>query len=101
MCLAIAPGEANPPLIVDPNAVLSGPVRLQRFEMVARRRPKIFEPPDRMKVEQLAARHTLDGPEARRGLVAKERLGVPASERSNHSPVYDGNGIPSSVMGGR
>lgn len=86
MRLAIAPGEADPPLIVDPNAVLSHPEGLERFETVARRDPKIFEPPGRVKVKQLAARHTLDGPEARLGLIAKERLGIPASEQSDQQP---------------
>ena len=95
MRLAIAPSEANQPSIVDPDAVLSPPVRLERFETVARRNPKIFEPPRRLKVEQLAARRTLDGREARHSPIAKKRLGVPASERSDHSPVYDATGIPS------
>jgi hypothetical protein len=53
-----------------------------------------------MKVEQFAARHTLDGPEARHSLISEKRLGVPASERSDHNSVYDENGIPSKVMGG-
>jgi hypothetical protein len=81
--------------------VLSHPVPLERFETIARRDPKIFEPPGRMKVEQLAARHTLDGSEARRGLITEKRLGVPASERSDHNPVYDAVGIPSNAMAGR
>ena len=65
--------------------MLSHPVPLERFETIARRDPKIFEPPGRMKVEQLAARHTLDGPEARCGLITEKRLGVPPPQTHSQS----------------
>ena len=45
---AVAPSEADPPLIVNPNTVLSHPARLENFETVARGDPEIFEPPGRM-----------------------------------------------------
>jgi hypothetical protein len=49
MRLVITPDEANPPSIVDPNAVLSSPISLECFEMVARRNTKILQAPARVK----------------------------------------------------
>src|SRR5260370_42263876 len=57
MRLAIPPDEADPPLIVDPNTVLSSAISLERFEMVPRWNTKIIELPGGMKVEQFAPRH--------------------------------------------
>jgi hypothetical protein len=60
MSLAVTPDEANPPSIVDPYTVLSSPISLECFEMVARRHTEILQPPARMQVEQLAPRHAFD-----------------------------------------
>ena len=84
--LPFPPREAESPLIVDPDAVLPRAIRLERFQAVARRNSKVFESPGRMKVEKLAARDPLDGPEAPSSLIAKESLGVPAAERSDQCP---------------
>jgi hypothetical protein len=49
------------PLIVDPNVLCwPGTVRLERFEMAARKNSKILETPGRMEVEKLAARYAFD-----------------------------------------
>jgi hypothetical protein len=69
--LAVLPGEADPPLIVDPNAVLAAPVSLQHLKTVARRDPEILEARGGMEVEQLAARHAPDRPEPGYVLVEK------------------------------
>ena len=37
------PNEANPPLVVDPDAVLSFSISLQCFQFIARRSPQVFE----------------------------------------------------------
>jgi hypothetical protein len=47
-------------LIIDPNAVLSSPISLECFEMVARRNTKIHQSPGSVQVKQPATRHALD-----------------------------------------
>jgi hypothetical protein len=42
-CRAFAPFEANPPLIVDADTLLSAPVTVQSFEAIARRQAQIVE----------------------------------------------------------
>jgi len=96
MRLAVPPDEADPPPIVDPNAVLSSSISLERFEMVARWNAKILHPPGSMKVEELAACDAFHRPEPKYRSILKERLGVAASKRTDQSPVYDVLGIPSS-----
>jgi hypothetical protein len=39
--IAIDPAEANPPLIINPNAVLPSPIACQLFEPVGRRHSKV------------------------------------------------------------
>lgn len=99
MRLAIPPDEANPPLIIDPNAVLPRPISLERFEMVARRNTEFLQSLRGMEVEQFAPRHTFDRLEPENGLVVEQRLGVLASKRSDQDSVYDVPSIPSTVMG--
>lgn len=45
LCVVVSPGETNPPLIVDSNAVSAGPVALQQFQLVAWGDPKIIQLP--------------------------------------------------------
>ena len=40
----LRPDEADPVLVVDPNAVLPLPLTLQRFEVIPRRHGKLFQP---------------------------------------------------------
>ena len=101
MRIAAAPHEADPPALVDANAVLAGPVALEGFQVVARRATQIFQAARRRKVEQLPPGHPFDGPEARHGLVGEQRLRIPAAERANQSSVYSVACIPSSSMDGR
>jgi hypothetical protein len=39
----IPPKEANPELVVDPDAVLTRSVPLQGFQAIARRTPQVFQ----------------------------------------------------------
>jgi hypothetical protein len=59
-CGDIAPLEANPPLIVDTDAVLSMPVTVQRFQTIARRNTQIVELFGGVNNEKLAPRSTLN-----------------------------------------
>lgn len=60
MGLAVAPEEADSPLVVDADAVLAGAVALQGFEGVAGRNAKIVKALGGMEKEQLATGRDLD-----------------------------------------
>ena len=98
MRLAVTPGEANPPLIIDPNAVLSSPISLECFEMVARRNTQILQLRGGIQVEQLAPRHSFDCLKPEHRPILEQRLSVAASKRSDQGPLYDAPGIPSTRM---
>jgi hypothetical protein len=55
--IAIAPDEAEPPLVVDPDAVLSDPIAREGFQVVAWWLPEILEPDRRGQRPELATRH--------------------------------------------
>jgi len=42
------PHEADAPLVVDADRMLTKPISLQRFEPVARRRTQVVQGPDRI-----------------------------------------------------
>ena len=54
------PAEADPPLIVDADAVLSGATAFQRFQPVARRHPQVLQLRCRVQLQQLPAGGSLD-----------------------------------------
>jgi hypothetical protein len=58
--IAAFPGKANAPLLVDPYAVLSLPVKMQCLQMVGRRDPQGFKNARRVKDLELDRRHPLD-----------------------------------------
>ncbi|MBV6496471.1 MAG: hypothetical protein JFAIHJKO_01596 [Pyrinomonadaceae bacterium] len=43
-CTGRRPSEADPPLVIDPDAPLTESVTLKGFEAIARRYPQIFQP---------------------------------------------------------
>jgi hypothetical protein len=55
--IAISPDEAQPPLIVDPDAVLPCPVADQCLQAVRRRLAEIFEPSRRRQYAKFASGH--------------------------------------------
>lgn len=46
--MAISPEKANPPLVIDANAIRSLAISLQHFKSIRRRQPKIFQPRGRI-----------------------------------------------------
>ena len=50
----IGPAEANAPLIIDADAVLSAAVPFQRFKMITRRNPEVFKPAGDLQLPQLS-----------------------------------------------
>jgi hypothetical protein len=53
--IAITPDEAQSPLVIDADAVLSGPVPGQRLQVVGRRLPEILQRGRRSQRTQLTA----------------------------------------------
>src|SRR5213594_666749 len=80
------PSKANPPPIIDPNTMLSGPVTFQRFQSVTWRRAEIVDPSRLIQHQQLSPCYSLDirrQPSSR--LVIKQPLSFAAGETSNHT----------------
>ncbi len=63
----IAPGEADPPLVVDPDAVLPGPVSSQRFEPVAADLRQVMETGRRVEAREPRASCCFDALKAPAG----------------------------------
>ena len=96
MCFAVAPDETDPPLVVDSNTMLSGPIPLERLQAIPRWHAKVLQACDSVKIKELPPRHALDRTEPKNSLILEKRLRVPASEGSYQpTSVYDAVGIPS------
>jgi hypothetical protein len=82
---SIRPHEADPPLVVDSDAVLPGAIALESFQPVSRwetkivelfRRPHLAQFPQRRRIDpRIDRRHTLTTPQP---------LGRLVAERSDH-----------------
>jgi len=59
--IAVAPGEADAPLVVDPNTVRPRAVALQQFQLVSGRYAKIVQAQCPMQVQEFPPRRPLDG----------------------------------------
>jgi hypothetical protein len=68
----ITPYEANPPLIVDADRVLSLAIALKRFEPIARRLTQIVQCADAIEQQQLATGLPLDGTKTGQVLIRKQ-----------------------------
>jgi hypothetical protein len=82
------PAEADAPLVVDANAVLTGSVAFQRLQPVARRYPQGFQRSGGMNLDELSigsalevARHT-----ARVG-TAEDQFRALAAKALDHVPI--------------
>jgi len=71
---AIAPFKANPPLVVDPNAVLPLAVSAQAFQTVAGQRRQNSQIVGCIEHVELPKRRTFDGAELPARLAMKEPL---------------------------
>jgi hypothetical protein len=83
--IAAVPPEADPPLIVDPDAVLTCAITAQPFQAVPRRHAKIVQPRRSIKHPELPQGHLLHprSEPANRPTV-EELLGFPVSEALDH-----------------
>ena len=81
VCTVLMPHKADPPLIVDPNAVLSLPPSLERLQAIAGRLLQRVQTGSGMQLAKLAAGGPLNVVrESRRGLVIEDALRLPAPE---------------------
>src|ERR1700754_2951626 len=82
----VGPGEADPPLVVDPDAVLTLAVTPENLQPVAGWRPEIVEVHRGVEVAQLPERRSeYSGVVRPDTLALPEPLGVPVPERPDHA----------------
>lgn len=81
---AVLPHEANPPLIVDPDAKLAGAVSLQGLQTIPRRNPKVLQRPSTVQVKKLSASYSVDAREPRHMPIPEQGRSVLATERPDH-----------------
>jgi hypothetical protein len=83
--ITVRPSEADPPLVVDPDAVLLLPIPSQLFEAVTRRDPKILECLRAIQNDQLSLSLPLKrGRELPGSLAPKDLLRLLIPEAPNH-----------------
>ena len=80
----VGPHKADSPLNVDPNAVLSFSVALQRFQVVARRRLHEIQRLGRIQLREFSLSDRQERFEPARTFPLIQRLGVFALERLDH-----------------
>jgi hypothetical protein len=83
----IAPGETNPPLIIDADRVLPSPVALERFESVAWRRAQVIKYSGAIQQKKFASRLALDGAIARDVLISEKARGCRVLERADQQAI--------------
>ncbi len=85
------PDEADPPLVVDPDAVLTCPLFLKGFEMVTTIDRQYPEVSRGIQYQKLAASWLLNGLKSDYWLIVEDGLGVRVPERAYRQYVrsYD------------
>jgi len=81
---AFLPAKTDPPLIVDPDAVLAFPVTRQRLESVSWNCRDVFPLFSIIEHPELPARHLRDVCELAAAVTLEELLGLFAAEGPNH-----------------
>jgi hypothetical protein len=83
---AVVPGEADPILVIDPDAVLALPIAAEGLKVIARERAEVLESLRRVELSELALRDTSNGLEATSRSPPKQGLGVSVPEGPDHDP---------------
>jgi len=83
----VAPDEADPELVVDPNAPLTAAIAGQLFKSVAWRYPQSLDSGGRIEHLQLANCDRLDVGESRYAHAVEQTGGIPALERPDHGKI--------------
>jgi len=85
----IAPLETDTPLIIDPDAVLTATIALQRLQSIARRQPQIAQVSRRVKISELPPRDFDQiGRKAFRALTLEDGFRQCVPESSDHASMY-------------
>lgn len=87
--LAIPPLEAEPPLIVDADAVLASTIAVQRLQTVAGRHAQIVEPLRGIDRQKLRASTPLNlQRQTANGVACEDRCGALVRKALNHDRTY-------------
>lgn len=83
--VAVAPAEADPPLVVDANAVLAAPIALERFQPVARWHSQVIEALGGVELHEFPKHDPLElRRESAAGHTCEETLGLAIDEAPDH-----------------
>jgi hypothetical protein len=78
------PAEADPPLVVDPDAVLTLPIAAKGLKPISRWHAQVVQAGGNLELAQLTASHGREALETPDALPTRERLGVRTPPGSNH-----------------
>jgi len=85
-CFTLVPLKADPPLIIDADAVLTASITMQGFEAVAWRNPKVVKLPCRVDSKKFGSRTTLNlARNAPNRVASEERDCTFVGEALNHN----------------
>jgi len=84
VCVPFAPEEADTPLVIDPDAVLSLSVAMQGFQAISRRRHQVTQFRGAVQLPKLPAGIPLDRLKSPTQLPTVKPLGFRGAERLNH-----------------
>ena len=82
--VAVAPHEANAPLVIDAHTVLALTIAFEPLQSVSRQQCEGSHIRSRVEHVQLSQGLTLDGFESAHDSAAEEALGIRAAERPDH-----------------
>ena len=87
-CVAVIPAEADPPLIIDPDAMLTLPISREFFEAIPRRHFEVAQRVSRVQHEELLQGRSVDILwELSRALAVEDLLGLWVFEAPNHVAI--------------
>ncbi len=78
------PDKADPPLIIDPDTVLSGPITFQSFQSVACRREEVFQVRRVVEHREFPLRDLSEAGKLLHHLAGEELLRLLVTKPSNH-----------------
>jgi hypothetical protein len=81
---AVLPHEADPILVVDPDAVLPPPIAGKNLKVIARKRAQVVESMGCVKLRELALCDPGNAPKPARRVSLEQRLGISVPEGPDH-----------------
>lgn len=87
-CMTLTPTEADSPLLVDPNAVLTLPITFQSLKLIRAWNQKVLQVSSRVQLLQLHQRPLLNVAGKSLGVLATpDPLGLPATKGLDHVAI--------------